>query len=407
MERNGFKYIEEFDNVDYFYNIDEDKNTEHFCAFGIVDCGSKSQSTVKQTNNTNIITNAQTDILNKSVQETITSVLINQASSCGAGISQQQDINMKGFVISGPGSNVTTNQNQSANLNFSCVSAQTAQAPINNAVLSEYANSLNNTFTSSVLAEMAAKAASSSKTNFMAGSSKSSSNTDTTNNYTAKTNIDNNIQNVIINAINNNINMESTQSCISSIISNQNANFTDFQVLSGGSLNVGQTQAASLISKCDLTQSSVSNTTNDILNQLGVQQTNDVASSSSTTMQSSATSEAISTGPLEGIASVFNSIGTMFSGIFGALLGPYISPISVICICCICCILCIVAGGIGSGMLGDDNGVNNDNEFDMNNLKIPNMNNLKIPNMNNLKIPNMNNLKIPNMSNLKIPKLRK
>jgi hypothetical protein len=312
--------------------------------------GSSSKSTTTNTYNTTVVNNNDLELLNKSVNDFVSNTVVNQASNCSANITQLQsvnitDINAKGDVVLGG-----VNQNQSSAITFDCVQLSSFQNDIANGVLSQYMNAIENSYNSSSLATMTAAAQASAQNQFGTSSS-SNSNSSSNNNYNFKsvTNTHQNIQNVVENAITNNMSMTDVQSCMASVSSSQSVNYS--RINTGGSLTVqpiSQNQAADLMAKCVQEKNNGNKISNQIAANLGLTVVTESTTTSAAEMSGTAKSESTNTGVFQsmgqGLSSVLQGFGSMWSSIIGSFgFGdPTISMY-----CCIAIIVLAVLGGIG------------------------------------------------------------
>ena len=126
---------------------------------------SYSTSTTNQKYNTTYVNTTDTNLLNTSVNDFISSTVSNQAKNCSASITQIQSVNIKDVTTAGDFTIDGTNQNQSSAMTFDCVQVDKFQNDIANGILTKYMDALQNNFTTDVLDKLEAKAQTASQNN--------------------------------------------------------------------------------------------------------------------------------------------------------------------------------------------------------------------------------------------------
>ena len=98
-----------------FYGI------EPFCALGIGDCGSTSNTATNVTNNQKIINDTQLTTIKSNTYKNIMNNVNKDASTCSASTGQSQNVDLDFGDIEGTVNVGGVSQSQTAKLNFSCV----------------------------------------------------------------------------------------------------------------------------------------------------------------------------------------------------------------------------------------------------------------------------------------------
>lgn len=299
--------------------------------------GNKSSSTSNQKYDTAYVNTTDTKLLNKSINSFASDVVSNQAQNCSAGITQLQEIDIRG--ITGDGDVVIggSDQSQTSNVTFDCVQVASIKNDIGNGALTKYMDALENNFSTDALDKMEAVAATSSK-NSLGGFGSSSSNSKANVDYQFKsTNTTRtNIENVVKNSIQNNLSMESIANCISSVISKQSYKLKDIESKTG-SVTIGaisQTQGATLMTNCLQTADNGNKITNAVAAELGVTLDNTSSQKKTTEIKTTAVAESANEGvgeaakqtlegagdaakqTLEGVSTVVSSVGDLFSEMY-------------------------------------------------------------------------------------------
>jgi hypothetical protein len=312
--------------------------------------GSSSSSTTNDKYSTTYINSTDTKLLNESVNNFVAETVVKQAQSCGGSISNNQTISVSGAKSDGGFNFDGADQNQSSNLNFSCVQVSTFKNDIANGVLTKYLDAINGSFNTTALDKMSAAATAASKNGFgsVSGASKSDTTTNTDYSFTSNNTTNTDISNVVENAIQNNLSMESISNCISDVKNSQTIALSNLDFKKDITIGkLTQTQAATLVSKCLQESGSANAITNAIATDLGVTQTTSNVQTKSTTIDSKGSSIAENQGVGSAIAEGLAGFSGLFSGIFSSMFGGLSTPVmfsvggSVICI--VCCLLVCVA----------------------------------------------------------------
>lgn len=312
-----------------------------------------SSSSVKNSIANNTLN--MTDIQNtsKSIQESATSTLIKNASTCSSSVNQSNDCSMAGAKIKG-GLNFTSNQSNKASVNFSCVQANSASAIMTDSMANSISNELGVLNGSEAAAKINAAAEAATKSGFGSwggGSSKSKTSTKITNNVTNSTKSI--VENIFKKNLSNNFNSETVNECIGRTTQANEIDLAGVEVESGGA-NVACNQSNSVeqVQECKQLNEAINKTLSQTAQELGFKVDTKSSTSSATESTSKATTETVSTGPIQDLG---NAIGNMLGLASLGVAGPFI--VYSCCIFC-CIILSIVSsmfamkGGSGSDASG-------------------------------------------------------
>lgn len=295
--------------------------TEHFCLFGC----SSSSSTVDNKYNTTIINKSDIDVINKSVNDYQTNTIVNQASSCSAGLSSSNNLALDGVNVGGDIEIGDVSQSNSGTVSFDCVQKSSYSNQVTSGIASTYLSQLNNTYNTDVLDKIDSTTAAKASSGFLSlGSSNSKSKINTDYKFTNVTDTHKNIQNVVENAIINNLNLNDTQECISTLKAKNSISLVNSETAGSIRINrINQANATNLLSKCLQEKKNSNNITNSILTNLGIQVSEEASLKKVANISSSASSIAEVTGPLQ-------DLGKLLSGLFS---GPFIIALVIGSIC--------------------------------------------------------------------------
>lgn len=311
--------------------------------------GGSTSSTSNQTYDSSIINKSDIEIVNKQITDITSNTMMENASSCSASASQRQSFDMHGTRIAGNLNIRGITQDQTQNVDFSCVNISQVSGTVGNEVLAKMMTNLDSKFDASLLDKLNSTANTDNNTGFGGGiGANTSSNSNI--NYKSTTVNENRkkIENVVKNSISNNMNLKSVQECTMNSMQNQEIDFSNMDV--DGNANIGeisQKQVLNLVAKCVNQSKMGSNITNQIVNDLGLTVKEDTSIKKEADLASSATTKNVATGPIQDLG---NAIGSIFGGIFGGLSKMILIPILVVIVCCcLCCCALLVFMMMGSG----------------------------------------------------------
>jgi hypothetical protein len=284
--------------------------------------GGSSKSSSSTTSNTNIVTNDDLTLLNKTMNNFVANTVVNQAAKCSAGMNLTQTVDLSNMVVEGD-FNVSTDQSQDASVTFSCVQVSSFQNDIANGMMDKMVGALNSGYSSQALNQLSQAASANASNGFAStGAPKSDSSTNATYNFNQTTNISKDIQNVMQNEIQNNLSLSDVSDCVAQVNNAQTVNASGTKV--GGNANIGvkQSQAATMVTQCIQQKDIANKVTAQVVKDLGMQTSNTVQTSNTTNTSQSATSTSESTGMFqsmgEGMATMFKGIGSMLGSIFSS-----------------------------------------------------------------------------------------
>lgn len=292
-----------------------------------------------QNNNTNIVTNNDLTLVNKSINDFISNTIVTQASKCSAAIQQLQKIDFSNVKLTGGIDIGEISQTQTSNITFDCVQLSQIKNDIANGVLEQIANAIQANYTTDAITKMAAASQASGSSGFA-----STPGIDTTSisennyNFNAVTNINQNIENTIKNSITNNMKSDTIQNCISNISATQSVNFSG---ASGTYIKIGlirQDQAASLLASCIQSQGIANAVTNTIVRDLGLQVSNTGTVKTETQMEATSKAETVNAGFFQSIG---EGIANVLKG-FGDMLGKLFSMPGFTVVCIVIVIICMI-----------------------------------------------------------------
>lgn len=288
--------------------------------------GSSSKSRVTQNVTNRQISKTDMNLLNKSINEFVSTNITKSASSCASSSAQTDRTKIGNIVAKGAGSEVKigVESDQKTNITLICLQQSLQQTNINNNIATSIIQQLTKNIEQDAMTKLVSEAESKAKQGFGGfGMSKSSSeiNTNITNENLNYTNV--NLENLVKNTVENKTQNSKIQECGTKIAQNLSKDIGDIIALEGGKVDIQFTnkQVAESIAKCQQLNSQVSDITSSIANSLGFTVIDDTKQKTDTTSESKSKSTAETEG-----------VGGMIGSIFAALMGPY--AISAIAICC-------------------------------------------------------------------------
>lgn len=293
-----------------------------------------------QTNIANNTVNS-TDISNttKNIQESATNTLVKNASACSSSVEQTNTCNLSGMKVAGA-FNFGGTQKNKASVNFSCVQSSKAASSMADSMASSIANELGVLNGSEAAAKINAAAEAATKSGFGSwGGGSSSSNTDTnvTNNVTNNTKMA--VENIFKKSLSNNFSSETVDECIGRTSQSNNINLSGMEV--GGPANVECNQANSLeqVSECKQMTEAINKTLSQTAQELGLKVVSKSKTASASETTAKATTETVSTGPIQ-------DLGNAISGIFGLASLGVAAPFVLYSCCIFCCIILSVVSSM-------------------------------------------------------------
>jgi hypothetical protein len=297
-----------------------------------------SSSKVKSSIANNTLNMTDIENTTKSIQESATSTLIKNASSCSSSVNQNNTCNMSGTKVTG-GFTFGGKQSNKASVNFSCVQAKSAAATMTDSMASSIANELGVLNGSEAAAKM--NAAAEAKTTSGAGSwgsGSSSSKTDTsvTNNVTNSTKSV--VENIFKKSLSNNFNSETVNECMGRTTQSNEVNLSNMNIEGGAKVDCDQSNTLEQVQECKQLNEAINKTLSETAQELGFKIDNTNKTASTTESTSKATTETVSTGPIQDLG---NAIGGILGLASLGVAGPFI-----VYACCICC--CIILSVVSS-----------------------------------------------------------
>lgn len=283
---------------------------EPFCAFGIGDCGSTSNTTITTDVSQKIINDTNINLIKNNIYKNTLNYINKDASNCGSSIQQQQNVSTDIGEITGNISISGIKQIQQSNNNFSCVNiskyANNIAQDISDATV---ANIIDNNDTN-VINKLEQNAESSASTGFLALSA-TTSDANIQNNYNI--NQTNKINKTIANTINNEINKTfetaNLQTCINNVAQTQSINAKAKKISGDVSISdISQEQTAQSIANCINNNESINATIDNIANTINNISTTKLSNKSETEIKNVAKSEAVTKGLDDLINSLFGNL---------------------------------------------------------------------------------------------------
>jgi len=307
--------------------------------------GSSSKAVTRNESNTLIVNKTSIDLLNESNTKIVQNTIIEMAKSAASSLASSQNMNLGSITATG-GSKVIINklgQTQNLTLNFTAVQSTTVVQQASNDIIKNMISHISTSVDNSVVTKMVADASASATSGFLALTPPPSSVSNATN--INNTTIDNEtftkLSNVVSNTLENTFKQSSVDSCLSSLIANQNINITKIEASDNSSITLDslmQDSTATTMQTCTQISDSMNKLTNNLLDTFGVTVIDDKKTQAEADLAAKAKAKAEARGP-------FESIGAMIKDIFGDY--SYIAGIAFILCCCCCCLL-LLLGGAGA-----------------------------------------------------------
>lgn len=285
---------------------------------------SKSASTATNIYDTTVVNNNDLELLNKNINNFISTTVVDQATNCSSSITQLQNVTITDLDASGDIVIDTIDLDQRSAITFDCVQLSAFQNDIANGILSKYMNAIENNYNATSLAQLDTNAKTSSQNQFATtGGSNATANTNSTYKFNNVTNTHQNIQNIVENAITNNLTTNDIQTCMANVASSQSVHIA--RINAGGNITIqpiSLSQSASLLSNCLQERANSNKMTNQIASDLGLTVMTESTTMSKAEMESSSDSQATNTGALqsagEGVATAAKGVGSALSNILSA-----------------------------------------------------------------------------------------
>jgi hypothetical protein len=287
----------------------------------------KSKSKSSSNTSTNIKNINMNDTLNKTVMNSAVETLVKNASSCSSSVNQNNTCSMANAEIGGD-FNFSGNQSNAAKVDFSCVQASTVSADMATSMMQSMVAEMDTLNGSNAAAQLNNAAGSSNSSGFGSTGGSSSSSAKTANNTKITNTTKNKVKNIYEQNLNNNFTSETVQECIGKTTQSNTQDLSGIKV--GGNANVECNQSNSLeqVQECKQMTEAVASTTQETLQELGIETSSASETKTAVESSNSATSENVSTGPIQdagaAVSSIIGSVGGLFGlGMLGTLL-PFI-----------------------------------------------------------------------------------
>ena len=297
--------------------------------------GSKAKIAQDITNNTINLNDIET--INKNVMNIGVDTLIKNAMNCSSTINQNNLCNFNNITTGGD-FNLNANQNNTANVNFSCVQESKAQSDMSVAMINEIMNNISALSNTTAGTKLNAIADSSNTTGAGASGGTSSSTTSgtETNNITNATY--NKIQNIYQQNLQNNFTTETVTNCIGKTTQNNNLSVSDINAKGNANIGCVQTNSLEQIQNCKQMADALNKTAQQTAQQLGLTTTTNNTSATTTDASASATSKNVSTGPIQDLGNAISGVLSGFLNVLG--LGMLFSPSGLsLCVFILCILL--------------------------------------------------------------------
>lgn len=284
----------------------------------------KSKSKSSSSTSTNIKNINMNDTLNKTVMNSAVETLVKNASSCSSSVNQNNTCSMANADIGGD-FNFSGNQSNAAKVDFSCVQASTASADMATSMMQSLVAEMDTLNGSNAAAQLNNAAGSSNSSGFGSTGGSSSSSAKTANNTKITNTTKNKVENIYQQNLNNNFTTETVQECIGKTTQSNTQDLSGIKV--GGNANVECNQSNSLeqVQECKQMAEAVATTTQETLQELGIETSSASETKTSVESSNSATSENVSTGPIQDAGAAVSGILDSAAGLLGmAFLGPFL-----------------------------------------------------------------------------------
>uniref|UniRef100_A0A6C0EAH0 Uncharacterized protein n=1 Tax=viral metagenome TaxID=1070528 RepID=A0A6C0EAH0_9ZZZZ len=312
-----------------------------------------ASSSVSQKYDTTVISNNDINILSEQINDYTANTIMKNASSCSGSLTQMQDIDWSGTSVAGD-FNFTADQNQTGAINFDCIQTANMTSDVANEVLNKMLQTLHTSYDKNIIDQLDASASTKSKSGVGSfDTSKTSSDVSIDYKYTDIQNTSKNITNVVKNAITNNLDLTNIQDCITNTKQIQQASFKNLNVGGNVVAAVKQSQAADMVAKCVQNSNFSNKIVNQVVSDLGLQQSDQSSLTKSTSISAEAKSERIAEGYLDGWANIASAVVGPLAGLFG--LGSMAWCGMILCCIC-CCILCCIMSSAGAALVASKSG---------------------------------------------------
>jgi hypothetical protein len=281
--------------------------------------------------------------LNTQITNTAVNSMISIASNCGSALTQSQQAQFGNITLTG-NATATVNQQQLANMNFSCLQQESIQqslvatmaSTINNAIQSNSSTALLNSLNAAIANKTQSDFAS---TNF-GGTTTNTATAQAISNY-VKNNSTATVSNVIRNSVYGTFKNTIANNCIAKVVQAQNISVSNLTASDNAQFLSSQAQNASLLTNCVQNTNIVNQVVNDLTSFSGLTVTSQSGTEISNTAKAELESSAVASGLFEGVATAIASIGTALGSIFG--LSGLGLPLGVssgsVCLCIICIVI--------------------------------------------------------------------
>jgi hypothetical protein len=313
---------------------------------------SSSKNKTNQTINNNIVNSTTMEMINENIMNASVNTLINNAQTCSSSTTVNNNCAINNSTIAGD-LNLTSNQTSDVKTNFSCVQASKSAADMSMAMMQQLSTQLDSMSDTDVSSLMNALTDSQQT---MGAATLGASSSNNTTNLTSNTNVRNDVNSIVKNKFETNLSNNFTQDTVSNCINKTDVSndTTVSGVTVGGNANVAcnQYNTVESVTHCEQLADSISKTTSETLNDLGLKVATENTTSTQTTAESVTKSENTSTGVLQDFAGVVDSFTGLFAAFGLAAVAPYIG----ICCCVLILICCVfmVMKGMGGGDDGGD-----------------------------------------------------
>lgn len=306
---------------------------------------SKSKAETSQKLKNKVVNRSSLNYLNQVIVDTIVNVTIRNVKSCSASIINSQKFEVLDITATG---DVTLNitQIQQGMLNFDCIQKDTVQNEVTNTLINTILNELKNSVDTQTFNDLDAKASSKAEADWLALASKSSADSKTKQDVKNEITNENtrNIKSLTKYTTNLGFTNENFNSCVASVINQQQVKARNINSGANVSFTVDQKQATTLFSKCVQNADIANKITNSLTNFYGLTVNDDVKNSTSTTATGSTSADALTNGPIGAIGSAIAKALSPFTDLLGLgdLSSAAGSLIFSLCSCSSCIIVVII-----------------------------------------------------------------
>lgn len=217
-----------------------DEKKEHLCFLGMGDCGAKTQSTIENTVNQEILNKTDIQMIKENIAKNNISIMTDKAATCSAQqvASQTQDVK---FGDVGGDFNINMgDQKQKVKLQLSCIQLNEIQNNLAQSISNNIAEKLNTKFDTEAMAKLEGDAEAKAKSGFLPmGSSSADTNVKNTYNLNLKNDISKTMKNIIVNETNRSFNTKTLQQSLASAIALQNQRIEAAKVAGNVNIKMG------------------------------------------------------------------------------------------------------------------------------------------------------------------------